>query len=61
MSILGWFGLVLLALFSFSLIMGGLLNLGECGDRIGEKYKTSNYCQIVVGVFLAVLCVVVIK
>ena len=34
---------------SLTLIIGGLLNLGGCGDRIGEEYKLTNYLQIVLG------------
>ena len=55
MGILAAFGFIVLGFLSVSLVIGGLLNLGGCGDRIGEKYKVSNWIQIVVGVFMVVL------
>ena len=56
MTILSFIGIAVLCLLSFSLIVGGLLNLGGCGDRIGDKYKVSNYTQIVIGFMIAFLC-----
>jgi hypothetical protein len=55
MTILSIIGLVVLFLLSFTLVVGGLLNLGECGDRIGSEYRVSNYTQIVVGFLIGFL------
>lgn len=59
-SILSIIGFVILCLFSISLVIGGLLNLGGCGDRIGDKYKGSNWIQIVVGIVLLILAFVLL-
>lgn len=56
MSVLSVVGIVALCLIAVSLIVGGLLNLGGCGDRIGDKYKVDNYLQIVVGFLMIALC-----
>lgn len=56
MSILSVIGIIALCLIGVSLVIGGLLNLGGCGDRIGDKYKVSNYSQIFVGFVIAFLC-----
>lgn len=55
MSILAAFGFIVLGFLSVSLVIGGLLNLGGCGDRIGEKYRLSNWIQIIVGICVVVL------
>lgn len=34
---------------TFMFFIGGLLNLGGCGDRIGEKYYISNCLQLTFG------------
>lgn len=60
MSILSIVGFIVLCLVPVSLIIGGLLNLGGCGDRIGEKYKVSNWIQIVVGVLLLIIAFVLL-
>jgi hypothetical protein len=49
-------GIGVLVLLSLTLIIGGLLNLGGCGDRIGEEYRLTNYLQIVLGgIMLAII------
>lgn len=55
MGILSAFGLIVVGFLSVSLVIGGLLNLGGCGDRVGEKYKVSNWIQIIVGICVVVL------
>lgn len=60
MSILSIIGFVILCLFSVSLVIGGLLNLGGCGDRIGDEYKISNWIQIVVGILLLIVAFVLL-
>lgn len=60
MTILSMIGFTVLCLIPFSLITGGLLNLGGCGDRIGEKYKVSNWIQIVVGILLLIVAFVLL-
>lgn len=55
MGVLAAFGLIVVGFLSVSLVIGGLLNLGGCGDRIGEKYRLSNWIQIVVGICVVVL------
>lgn len=55
MGILSFIGMAVLCLVAFSLVIGGLLNLGGCGDRIGDEYKVSNYTQITVGLMIAFL------
>lgn len=54
MIVLAFVGTVVLYFLGGSLVVGGLLNLAECGDRIGEKYRVSNYTQIVIGVLIIV-------
>lgn len=60
MSILSIVGLVVICLISFLLVIGGVLNLGGCGDRIGEEYKGSNWIQIVVGILLLIMAFVLL-
>lgn len=55
MGILSAFGLIVVGFLSVSLVIGGLLNLGGCGGRIGEKYRLSNWIQIIVGICVVVL------
>jgi hypothetical protein len=57
MSVLSIIGFVVLCVISLSLIIGGLLNLGGCGDRVGDKYKGTNQLQIVLGLILLVILV----
>lgn len=42
------FGYIALHLILIYTIICALLNLGECGDRIGPKYRVSNWCQVVI-------------
>lgn len=58
MGILAGFGFIVMGFLSVSLVIGGLLNLGGCGDRIGEEYKVSNWIQIVVGILLLIVAFV---
>lgn len=58
MGILAGFGFIVMCFLSVSLVIGGLLNLGGCGDRIGEEYKVSNWIQIVVGILLLIVAFV---
>lgn len=60
MGILAGFGFIIMGFLSASLVIGGLLNLGGCGDRIGEKYKVSNWIQIVVGIVLMITAFVLL-
>lgn len=55
MVFLAFVGTFVLYFLGGGLVIGGLLNLGECGDRIGEKYRASNYAQIVVGIVIIVV------
>lgn len=56
MTVLTVIGIIALCLLGISMIIGGLLNLGGCGDRIGEKYKVANYIQIISGFLMLCLC-----
>lgn len=58
MGILAGFGFIVMGFLSVSLVIGGLLNLGGCGDRIGDEHKVSNWIQIVVGVLLLIVAFV---
>ena len=60
MGVLAGFGFIVAGFLSVSLIIGGLLNLGGCGDRIGEKYRASNWIQIVVGIMLLIVAFVLL-
>lgn len=43
---MAFIGYVLVSLFCLNCILSGLLNLGECGDRIGPKYRRANLIQV---------------
>lgn len=45
MEILGY---IALYIFLISISASGLLNLAECGDRIGPKYRLSNWLQVLI-------------
>lgn len=60
MGILAGFGFIVMGFLSVSLVIGGLLNLGGCGDRIGDEYKVSNWIQIVVGILLLIVAFVLL-
>lgn len=57
MTILSFIGLAVLCLISVTLVVGGLLNLGGCGDRIGDEYRLTNYLQIFLGALLATILI----
>ena len=42
-------GVVVVFVFGLANVLGGALNLMECGDRIGPKYRKSNIAQVVIG------------
>ena len=56
MGILAGFGFIVMGFLSVSLVIGGLLNLGGCGD----EYKVSNWIQIVVGILLLIVAFVLL-
>jgi len=48
------FGYFVIHLFLIYAILCALLNLGGCGDRIGPKYRVSNWCQVVIPILIMI-------
>lgn len=48
------FGYIALHLILIYTIICALLNLGECGDRIGPKYRVSNWLQVVIPILIMI-------
>lgn len=48
------FGYIALHLILIYAILCALLNLGGCGDRIGPKYRVSNWCQVMIPILIMV-------
>lgn len=60
MSILAVVGSIVMTVFGLTLTISGLLNLVGCGDRVGDKYKVSNYFQVMLGLGIILTTIILI-